>query len=518
MIKKPPSLLLSLLILSLLAPAVARAQGNDRSAPTGGRTALMGNTGVALGEDGAAPFMNPATIVRIRDNALAFSVNFFDLDYTNIGSWHQPGKVDGTKFGTVDLSGTGISTVGFNALPSTLCLFFTLAGETLQNETTFIARAGRQKLAFCVGTLEAQNTSLPALSFLGTTKVGTTSQTQSIAESWSRVHAGPTYSAAITDAFALGLSLHGVYTQDSFSLDGSSITSEAGGGAVQSSLGSGGNGHSFDFSTILGATYRFGSVTVGLSGQLVPLHVFGSYSGTLHDSFAAVTTNSATLTAGSGSFSAPPPIRVGLGVGTKRPRFTLETDASLDVPWNETASTALTGNITKLTATGAAMSPLTATYTIPAHPTFNAAVGGEYFIGPDFSLLGGVSSNFSSIPGLSPTMSLGNLTPTRTNWVNASFGLGSYGSAGSILIGAVLGYGWGQTLAINPYVLPNSWSVVEAESYNALFVLAGAVNFKSVGRAMREFESVVKIGNPDAKVPKPAPVAPVAPEATPTGK
>jgi hypothetical protein len=37
------------------------AQGNDLSAPTGGRSALMGNTGVALARDGAAPFYNPAT-------------------------------------------------------------------------------------------------------------------------------------------------------------------------------------------------------------------------------------------------------------------------------------------------------------------------------------------------------------------------------------------------------------------------------------------------------------------------
>jgi hypothetical protein len=496
-------------------PAGARAQGNDRSAPTGGRTALMGNTGIALGEDGAAPFMNPATIVRIHDNSLAFSVNFFDLDYTNVAAWHQPGTVDATKFGNVNLAGTDITNVSFNGLPSTLCLFFTLAGENLQGDTSLIARAGRQKLAFCVGTLESQSTGLPALSFLGSTSAGTTAQTQSVAESWSRVHAGPTYSAAITDKLALGLSLHGVYTQDSFTLDGSSITSEAGGGAVQSSLGAGGNGHSFDFTAILGATYRFGTVTVGLSGQLVPAHVFGAYSGTLHNAFAAVTTNQATLTAGSGSFSAQPPIRVGLGLGTRRSRGTLEGDVSFDVPWEGTAaSTTLSGNTTTLAAP--APKGLNATYTIDAHPTLNAAIGGEYFIASDFSLLGGFSTNLSSLAGLNPSTTLGNLTPSRANWLNASFGLGSYGSAGSILIGAVLGYGWGQTVALNPYVLPNNLSVVGTQSYNALFVLAGAVNFKSVGRAVREVESVVKLGRPDAPVKGTSlPIDPDTPETPP---
>jgi hypothetical protein len=509
----------SLFILFSLAPAVVRAQGNDRSAPTGGRTELMGNTGIALGEDGSAPFMNPATIVRIKDNALAFSVNFFDFDYTNLSGWHQPGTVDLTKFGAVNLNGTSISTASFNALPSTLCLFFTLAGATgptatTPSETSILARAGRQKLAFCVGTLEAQSANLPAVSFLGPTPAGTTAQAQSVAESWSRVYAGPTYSVAVTDALALGVSLHGVYTQDAFTLDGSSITSEAGGGAVQSSLGAGGNGHSFDFTAILGATYRFGPVTLGLSGQLVPLHVFGSYSGVLHNSFAAVTTNNATLTAGSGNFSASPPIRIGLGVGAKRPRFTAEADASFDFAWDSSLSTTLTGTATTLTATGATEAPVcnpmtagaqcsSATYTVPTHSVFNAGVGGEYFISPDFSVLGGFSTNLTSLPGLTPTMTLGNLATTRTNWLNASFGIGSYGAAGSILIGTVLGFGWGQAIALNPYVLPNNFSVVDTQSYSALLVLAGAVNFRSVGRAVQEVESVVSTGNPDAPVKTP---------------
>jgi hypothetical protein len=477
----------------------------------------MGNTGIALGEDGSSVFMNPATIVRIHDQSVAFSVNFLDLNVTHAGDWHQPGSVDATKFGNVDLSGTSISTASFNALPSTLCLFFTTAtGASAPDDTSIIGRAGRQKLAFCLGTLESQSAGLPAVSFVGKTSAGTTTQAQSVAESWSRVHAGPTYSIAFTDKLAVGLSLHGVYTQDSFNLDGSSITSEAGGGAVQSSLGAGGNGHSFDFTAILGATYRIGTVTLGLSSQLVPLHVFGSYSGVLNNSYAAVTTNDSTLTVGSGSFSASPPVRIGVGVGTKQTKFTAEADASFDFAWDTAFSTTLTGTKTTLTATGATMAPFSATYTIPSRPVLNAAVGGEYFIAPDFSLLGGFSTNLSSVPGLTPSMTLGNLTPSRTNWLNGSFGIGSYGSAGSILIGAVVGVGWGQTIALNPYVLPNNWAVVDTQAYSALFVLAGAVNFKSMGRAVKEVESVVKTGNPDALPQKPLKLPLIAPETPPT--
>src|SRR5580698_1907633 len=78
----------------------ARAQGNDRSAPTGGRSALMGNTGVALARDGAAPFINPATIVGIDDQRLAFSVNFFTYSLRRVSDWSEPGTVD-SRFGAL---------------------------------------------------------------------------------------------------------------------------------------------------------------------------------------------------------------------------------------------------------------------------------------------------------------------------------------------------------------------------------------------------------------------------------
>src|ERR1700742_3831813 len=77
----------------------AEAQGNDLFSPTGGRSTLMGGTGVALGRDGATPFINPAAIVRIRDRRLAFSVHFYSLGLLHLSDFHQPGSVDHDTFG-----------------------------------------------------------------------------------------------------------------------------------------------------------------------------------------------------------------------------------------------------------------------------------------------------------------------------------------------------------------------------------------------------------------------------------
>src|SRR5450432_3449387 len=88
-------------------PRDAGAQGNDRSSPTGGRSSLMGNTGVALARDGSAPFINPATIVVIDNQRLAFSVNFFTYSIRHFIHWNQPGPVEAAKFGDVALDATG---------------------------------------------------------------------------------------------------------------------------------------------------------------------------------------------------------------------------------------------------------------------------------------------------------------------------------------------------------------------------------------------------------------------------
>ena len=209
----------------------------------------MGNTGVALAEDGAAPFLNPATIVRINDQSLAFSVNFFAFGATHLSGWHQPGRVDPSRFGNVALNDTSIDTNGFNVLPSTLCLFFTIAGVTADGEPNGVLHKGRQKLAVCLGSLEATNLNLGALSFNGSIPGGTTTQVQSFSSNWNRLYVGPTYSVSLSDQFAIGLSLHGVATNDTFAVEGSSLSSTAATSSIQSSLGSSGNGHAVSSST-----------------------------------------------------------------------------------------------------------------------------------------------------------------------------------------------------------------------------------------------------------------------------
>jgi hypothetical protein len=472
----------------------------------------MGNTGVALSRDGSAPFLNPATIVRIDDNSLAFSVNFYTFAATSLAGWHQPAPVDTSRFGNVSLNGSSVSTNGFRVLPSTLCLFFTIRGVTAQGSDDGGLHRGRQKLALCFGTTEFEDVVMPALAFQGTTPLGATAQAQSITRNWSRFQAGPTYSISLADDLAVGASVHGIYTSESFSLDSSSITS-AQGGAVQSSLGVGGSAHAFDVVAILGTAYHRGNLTFGASVQAPALHVFGTYDATLQSEYGLGGTDTATLSSGSGSFSAPTPMRFSIGAGAEWRRLVVELDGSFQLPLSRIGAS-VNGSTTSLTGGTSSATSFSAVYSLQEHPAWNTALGAEYFVSRSFSLVGGASTSLSTLPSLAPTMSLGNLVQARDSSVSASIGIGSYGGGADILIGAQLGYGWGQSMAVNPYVLPNDWAVVDTRSYSVMLVLAGATDLRAIGRAVEKVQNVVTTGNPELA---PAdPLHPAEPASTPS--
>jgi len=485
-------------LILALCPHEARGQGNAYSAPIGGRSALMGNTGVAMGVDGAAPFLNPATIVRLDDQRFSFSVNFYSFALTRFSNWHQPGPVDGAQFGNVAVGGSALTSSGFGVLPSTLCLFFTLAqGSPDPSADLANLDSWRQKLAICLGTSETQGVAFTALPFNGTTSLGQTAQSQSLVQSWSRLNLGPSYSVALSRRLAIGLSLHGVYTNDSFLLDSSGITSAVKNGGVQSSLGVAGGGSSFDASAILGAIYSAAPYAFGLSVTLPAVHLFGSYTGTMHNEYGSGGTENATISNGTGSFSAAPPVRVAVGAGAQWPRLSLEIDESINIPPPTGFHAAVSGTTTTLTGTTLAATPFAATYSVHESPVLNTAIGAEYFVKKDFSLVGGTSFNLSALPGLTPTMNLGNLAQERQSEVTASLGVGSYSHGGTLLLGFQLGYGWGESIAANPYATPNELAVIDTHSYSAIFILAGSTSLRSLGRAVVRIEHVIS-GDPDA--------------------
>ena len=461
----------------------------------------MGNTGVALGRDGAAPFTNPATVVGIDDRNIAFSVNFLSLQIDRFGDWRKPGTVD-PSYGNLTLNEKSLSSTRLTALPSTLCLFVffsELAGDDSDRpaEDPTPWRGGRQKLALCLATLESESLFAPAYAAQASTSTGATAHTLSLVRTWNRAQVGPSYSAQINDRLSLGASVHGAYTTTSFVQDATSLSSTADGTAAQSSLAFSGNGNSFDLTAIVGATYRFGGLTLGASVQVPSLHLFGTYRTALAQRFDAATSSTAAIRSGYGSYRALPPVRFALGAGLRRHRLSVEADATLNLGAEEAVSASVHVDDTAVVDDVLTTSAVRENHAIRTRPKLDGALGLEYFTSPALSLLAGVWTNLSALPPLkpAPVPSLGNLVQARQNQVGLSFGLGSYGPGGELLVGTQLGYGWGQTLMANLYAVPSDWSVVSSESFSALFVIAGATSFRSIKRAITTVKDAVSSGS-----------------------
>jgi hypothetical protein len=290
----------------------------------------------------------------------------------------------------------------------------------------------------------------------------------------------------------------------SFIQDAASITSAIDGSAVQSSLGAAGSGTSVDLTAIVGATYRLGGVTFGASIQIPSLHILGNYAATLHQTLDAEVGSGATIARGAGSFRAKPPARLAVGVGKAFERFTVEANASFTFGYREALASSMQVDSTATVDNVLTTSTFQATYAARTRPTVNAAIGGEYFMSPRLSVLGGLWTNVSPFAPLSPAPapSLGNLVQGRAHRLGLSLGLGSYGDGGELLFGTQLGYGWGQSIVANLYSVPSDWSVVSSSNYSALFIIAGSTNLRAIKSAIEG------VGKAFTSEPSPAPTAP----------
>lgn len=460
----------------------ARAQANPRSAPIGGRSALMGGTGVALARDGSAPFLNPATILNISDSGLAFSVNFYTFQATDLGTFHQPGAVDTARYGALSLPNTSLDSSRADALPSTLCLFLTIGhwGDNVeQPEPDTGHRKGRRKLAACFGSLERQAFSATASGYSGDSGSVHATQAVSIQRSWNRIYVGPSYSVYVSDDVAIGAALDGIGTLASSTWSVDTLVTGARGGTSASAYDTAMSAYSIDLGAMFGLMWRIDDARVfGASISTPALHLFGHYDGTagLQSSGPGGT---AKLDTSSGGFSAPPPVRVGLGVGSETRRLRLEGDVGAYLP------------LTDLAHVDVQTQPNPPP--VKSQPAVDAAIGAEYFVSPGFSFLGGASTDFTTLAPLPSAPPVGTLAESRTERVTGSFGIGSYGDGSELLMGLELSYAWGRSMAFDPFTQPTSLALVDQHTWTAMFIVAGSASLSAFRRTLRDLGRVVRI-------------------------
>jgi hypothetical protein len=462
-------------LASLFACDAARAQGSYRSMPTGGRSALMGNTGVALARDGAAPFLNPATIVDIGETRVALSFNFYSVTTTSLHGLHAP-RAPGSELGR-----TQLTDLRADALPSTFCLFFTIGPEL--ERVTKDALAER-KLAFCVGTSERRDLFLTETASARGPNGQATLHLASLERRWGRVHVGPTYGRSFGEHLAVGASLHLVDTSSTAVTTASA--SGLGGPGTASTYASTVSATSYDLQMLLGATLRFDRhTTLALAAAPPSLHVAGNMDASEHtQSLAPGTSDFARTRAGEGTFMAPLPARVALGIGRWTPKLRIEADLTYFFPLAAGLRSDL--DVRSVTQVGSVATDRTARETTEDRfvGVLDSAVGAEAFLSETISLLGGFATDFGALTRLGADPPLGSVATTREQRFVASLGLGSYGTGSELLFGAQLALSRGQALVADSFSVPGALAPVERNSTTVLFVVAGSTSLRQIRHAL----------------------------------
>ena len=457
----------------------------------------MGGTGYALGRDGAAPFMNPATIIRIDDSGLAFSVNFYAFQSTQLTNAHQPGPVDPT-YGKLALPGTNLDNSRFDQLPSSLCLFLTIGnwGDNAPVDTENPHRKGRSKVAGCFGNVERQALDGTAAGYSGSSAGLAATQALSLSQHWNRLFVGPSFTKYVTDNVSLGLSLHVIETSVTDTWSVGTIVSDQAGHATSSTFDRAMTSYSVDVGVVGGIMWHIDRhQTLGVSVSTPTAHVLGQYQATTNIQTVGASPY-ALVNSATGDFVAPVPIRIGLGLGEEVGRLRFEGDASAYLPVGTLATATPHVSQTAMIGGGLSSSSYNTTIIDYAWPVVDAAIGAEWFTSPGLSFLGGLSTDFSAVPLLPDSPPLESVADSRLQRVAASFGIGSYGDGSELLLGTQLSMAFGKTLVVDSFVDPPRFVLADRRSFGAMLIIAGGASITAFKRTLANLTDIVRVPPP----------------------
>ncbi len=473
---------IALVVFTLFSSARAHAQANHKLAPVGGRTTLVGGTGLVYGRDSASVFLNPATIVRIDPGRLAFSVNFYSLSLLSLPSWYQPGSVD-ARFGNIPKDKASISSFDFDPLPGSLCLF--LRAHDIPFLSRENARETQARLGFCISTVQSSFYGLSDESYAQKTSYGMTRQAGTMRQTMRRFAVGPSYAMYVDDHLAVGASVQLSRASFRSYISNTTTTSVGDDQMVNSALLATGHGDSHEIKFSIGATYRRGHQTTALSIDSPSLHLFGSGGTNAYTNYDG-TGGAVYNRAADGKFAINTPLRIAVGTGYESSIGSAELNVSFNAPLGKAYEASFTGNTYSSTGGVATDTPASLNFSARSRGAVNIGLGGELFLTKKISILGGFSTDYSAVP----QGALGNdplhFFSHSTSNVSTSFGVGSHGEGGDLLLGGELGYGWGDRLAVNPYVLPARLEPTSEHVYSLLIVLAGSTSFRAIRRAVSD--------------------------------
>ncbi len=462
-----------------MLPGVAFAQANYDGVILGGRTAMMGGAAVAKGSDGATAFVNPAGLIRIPGESFAFSTVAMQATSRTVNSQLDP-------TGALSLDPKPTQEFNLRILPNTFCLF--LDGPPKDD----YSGRSRHKYGLCVANTENQDFTLSNNLQGAPLADANTAAAVSTQMLFNRTSVAFAWGFELFEGTNIGVTAR-VDHSSLFDQTASNVFARFRTQAGMQSMTHIRQGSSWDSSVTVGLTQEISRVvTLGVSLATPTLHLLGGYRGS--DVLAPTAGDVSSLVQDLGDFRYNQPSTLRMGLAFAWPKLNFEVNGNF-YGAQEVLARAKFDRLRTLTQEGALLGQTDqqGALTERSRPVVNLAAGLEAFLEPDFSVIGGIQTDFSGLEHRRETRADQTLFRQRMDTIHGAVGVVTYGSAGSLLLGFRGFYSYGDILLPDATRDVGYFVPVGQSQFGLSFVISGQISFEAVrDTAARAAKPLVK--------------------------
>lgn len=457
----------------------AWAQGNSQSQALGGTSALMGGTGVVLGSDSAAPFLNPAGVARINQSSLALSAQLVELSHRKLVGFRQPDSSLPDLSDDLAVDDADVTNVSLSFVPSAFCYFQNIRpdGDAPPTRT--------HTFAFCIGATESEQFAIFGDSATASNEALRFDVDTGLQLSWARTNFGLSWGHYFSRGVAVGASLMAEEASQNVSLGtGALLENLAEGSGIRNAYSLSRAAQSLGLRVEAGALFQVAPRwSLGVSAR-TPSWVF---AGSVASTEGVTSVDGSTRrTALNGSFAAPTPIRFAAGVGYEDPKLQLELDVFVFLPDDAFLKIEADREVATVDASGRVQrSTDRVVIAEPSNLVFDVAVGARYALGSHWSLLAGFQTDFSMIDRRADAPAGERIVVATQDLYHASMGAGYRGALGQIVTGLRFSHARGDALAPDTFTPDPAIGVAEVREFSVLFVLYGSLDFGALADRLK---------------------------------
>ncbi len=477
-------------LVALLWTATASAQ-NPREVLLGGRTATMGGTGTATGNDSAMPYLNPAGLAGLPGDVLAVSASLYAHTSRSYDAGFFNPKGFAPAFGDVSVREESVTSSDIVEMPSSVMYVRHLGGDDVHHVlgmSLVIPQASRSTVQ---ATFEAD---APGIG-------GTIRQTRAYSKASTRYYLGPSYAIGIGPDLRLGLSGHMVHVRGQSTEQETNYAGALGGAVpVTSKYQKSSESSATVFVPTVGVQGRLvGQLHAGVAVAAPSIRIAGNSSGT--SDISGTTADVATSQPLSyenalwyeGSYEVRVPMRINAGLAWQQPdSFTVAADVHYYAPRSRASVTdALVHLSSSRTMETARQLELRQTDAEDDLSVVDVSLGLEVSASSTVALRAGGFTDFATSPSIKETANLAQQYDTRIDRYGGTLGLGLALGSFDTTFGLFYVHGKGhvgvpdavseQAIAGNAMVAP-----VGMTTHTFGVILSSAVTIEEAKQTMRD--------------------------------